>query len=100
MSTFQRGMFVAGDAVIGAAVLVMLGVWGGGYLDEKLHTAPWGSLGLSILGGVLGLWRMIKKATALDTPGVPSGAKPIPFDTDDKDDDGFAEYEKTDKQDS
>ncbi|MBA3859396.1 MAG: hypothetical protein C0507_21030 [Cyanobacteria bacterium PR.3.49] len=98
MSTFQRGMFVAGDAMLGAAVLVMLGVWGGGYLDDKLHTGPWCSLGLSVLGGVLGLWRMVKKATALDTPGVPAGAKPIPFDDDEED--GGGNYEKTDKPDT
>jgi len=99
MSGFQRNMFVVSDLVLGAAVLIMLGVWGGGFLDEKLHTAPWGSLGLSILGGGLGLWRMIKKASSLDTPGIPRGAKPIPYE-DDKDDRDDGKYEKTDKQDS
>ncbi len=78
-SGFQRAMFVVSDAVLGAAVLVLLGMWAGGFADDKLHTAPWGSIGLSILGGGLGLWRMVKKATALDTPGTPAGAKPIPF---------------------
>lgn len=99
MSTFQRGMFVAGDAMLGAAVLVVLGVWAGNFLDEKLHSAPWCSLGLSILGGVLGIWRMIKKATSLDTPGIPAGAKPIPYEDDDQDD-GGGNYEKSHKQDS
>ncbi len=79
-SNFQRAMFVVSDAVLGAAVLVMLGVWGGGFLDDKLHTSPWCSLGLSVLGGGLGLWRMVKKATSLDTPGTPPGAKPIDLD--------------------
>ncbi len=85
LTGFQRTMFVVSDAVLGAAVLVMLGVWGGGFLDDKLHSAPWCSLSLSILGGGLGLWRMVKKATSLDTKGVPPNAKPIPYD-DDKDD--------------
>ncbi len=86
-SGFQRAMFVVSDAVLGAAVLIMLGMWAGGFADDKLHTAPWGSLGLSILGGALGLWRMVKKASSLDTPGTPPGAKPIPYkdDEDEKD---------------
>jgi F0F1-type ATP synthase assembly protein I len=82
-SGFQRAMFVVSDAVLGAAVLIMLGMWTGGFADDKLHTAPWGSLGLSILGGGLGLWRMVKKASSLDTPGTPPGAKPIPYKDDD-----------------
>ncbi len=80
-------MFVVSDAVLGAGVLIMLGMWCGGFADDKLHTAPWGSLGLSILGGGLGLWRMVKKASSLDTPGTPAGAKPIPYKDDDDDED-------------
>lgn len=94
-SGFQRAMFVVSDAVLGAAVLIMLGMWAGGFADDKLHTAPWGSLGLSILGGGLGLWRMVKKASSLDTPGIPAGTKPIPY----KEDDGF-EDEKDNNSDS
>ncbi|MCC7530194.1 MAG: AtpZ/AtpI family protein [Candidatus Melainabacteria bacterium] len=78
-SGFQRAMFVVSDAVLGAAVLIMLGMWAGGFADDNLHTAPWCSLGLSILGGALGLWRMVKKASSLDTPGTPEGAKPITY---------------------
>lgn len=83
--SFQRAMFVVSDAVLGSAVLIVLGVWAGNFADDKLHTAPWGSICLSILGGGLGLWRMVKKATALDTPGTPPGAKPIPYKDDDFD---------------
>lgn len=81
-SGFQRNMFVVSDLVLGAAVLVLLGMWAGNFADDKLHTAPWGSIGLSLLGAGLGLWRMVKKATSLDTPGTPAGAKPIPFKND------------------
>ncbi|MBA3993553.1 MAG: hypothetical protein C0469_08505 [Cyanobacteria bacterium DS2.3.42] len=86
-SGFQRAMFVVSDAVLGAAVLIMVGMWAGGFADDKLHTAPWGSLGLSVLGGGLGLWRMVKKASSLDTPGTPEGAKPIAYKDDDDDED-------------
>ncbi len=65
-------MFVM-DGVLGAAALVLVGVFAGNWLDEKLHTAPWWSLGLSMLGGGLGLWRLCVKAMALDTGG--SGKK-------------------------
>lgn len=95
-SGFQRAMFVVSDAVLGAAVLIMLGMWAGGFADDKLHTAPWGSLGLSVLGGALGLWRMVKKASALDTPGTPLGAKPIAY----KDDDDLQQDEKDNNSDS
>lgn len=75
---------VVADSVIGAAVLVFLGVLGGNFVDDKFHTAPWGSIGLSLLGGTLGLWRMVKKAMAIDTK-PPSGKlpPPIPFPDDD-----------------
>lgn len=61
-------MFVM-DGVLGAAVLVVMGVAGGNWLDEKLHTAPWWSVGLSVVGGGLGLWRLCVKALALDDAG-------------------------------
>ncbi|MBX9948164.1 MAG: AtpZ/AtpI family protein [Candidatus Obscuribacterales bacterium] len=98
-SGFQRAMFVVSDAVLGAAVLILLGMWAGGFVDDKLHTGPWGSLGLSLLGGGLGLWRMVKKATSLDTPGTPQGAKPIPFKNE-YENDYDAQDEKSNKSDS
>ncbi len=99
LSGFQRTMFVVSDAVLGAAVLVVVGMWVGGFADAKLHTAPWGSIGLSLLGGGLGLWRMVKKASSLDTPGTPPGAKPIPYN-DDQGDDDDGEDEKDNNSDS
>lgn len=58
-------MFVV-DGVMGAAILVVIGVFAGNWLDAKLHTAPWLSVGLSMAGGGLGLWRLCVKALALD----------------------------------
>lgn len=66
MRDLKRSMLVVGDAVLGAAVLVLLGVWGGGFLDQKLNTGPWCSIGLSMLGAGLGLARMVMKAMELD----------------------------------
>lgn len=66
MRDLKRSMLIVGDAVLGAAVLVLLGVWGGGFLDQKLNTAPWCSIGLSMLGAGLGLARMVMKAMELD----------------------------------
>lgn len=79
-----QSMMVVADSVIGAAVLVFIGVWAGNFADDKFHTAPWGSIFLSLLGGCLGLWRMVKKAMAIDTR-PPSGKlpPPIPFPDDD-----------------
>ncbi len=58
----MRGVAAASDAVIGAAVLTGLGAWGGLYLDEKLNASPWFAVSLGLLGGGLGLARMVKKA--------------------------------------
>jgi F0F1-type ATP synthase assembly protein I len=63
----RRALMAVSDGVLGAAVLLAAGVYGGAWLDTKLHTAPWLSVGLSILGGGLGLARMVVKATELDT---------------------------------
>ena len=65
--TMRRALFTVSDAVLGAAVLLTLGVYGGGWLDEKFHCAPTLSIGLALLGGGLGLARMVIKANSLDT---------------------------------
>jgi F0F1-type ATP synthase assembly protein I len=51
----------AGDAVLGTAVLIAVGAWGGLWLDGKLHTTSWLAIVLSLVGMVLGLTRMILK---------------------------------------
>jgi F0F1-type ATP synthase assembly protein I len=65
----KKALLFVADGVLGAAALVVLGVFAGNWLDAKLHTAPWWSVGLSMLGGGLGLWRLCVKALALDDGG-------------------------------
>ncbi len=63
----RKALFTVSDAVLGAAVLLVIGVYGGDWLDKQLHTSPWLSVGLALLGGGLGLARMVIKANSLDT---------------------------------
>ena len=60
----------AADAVIGAAVLTVLGAAAGYWLDRKLHTTPLFSLVLVMVGMVLGLARMVIKAKQGSVPPV------------------------------
>ena len=55
------------DGGVTAGILVALGAWGGSWLDGRCHSAPWWSLGLALLGGGLGMARMIVKALKLNT---------------------------------
>lgn len=64
-SDLKRALFAVSDAVLGAAVLLAIGVYAGNWLDQQLHTAPWLSFGLALLGGGLGLARMVMKANSL-----------------------------------
>ncbi|MBY0548135.1 MAG: AtpZ/AtpI family protein [Candidatus Obscuribacterales bacterium] len=61
----KRAMMAVTDGVIGAAVLLAAGVYGGNWLDNQFHSAPWCSVGLAMLGGALGLGRMVYKATKI-----------------------------------
>ncbi len=63
----RKALFTVSDAVLGAAVLLAMGVYGGAYLDKIFHCAPVLSVGLALLGAGLGLARMVMKANALDT---------------------------------
>jgi F0F1-type ATP synthase assembly protein I len=74
---FKQAMFQASDAVLGAALLVAGGVWLGNFLDSKLHTSPWLVITLSLVGGGLGLWRLIRKAMQM---GKQDGASPDPLE--------------------
>lgn len=62
----KRALFTVSDAVLGAAVLLALGVYGGAWLDKQFNCAPFLSVGLALLGGGIGLARMVMKAQALD----------------------------------
>jgi len=63
----QKALLVVSDGVLGAGVLIMVGVWGGNMLDDRFHTAPWISLVLSLGLGGLGLARLVSKANQLDS---------------------------------
>jgi F0F1-type ATP synthase assembly protein I len=52
----------AGESVFATGILAGLGVWGGIALDARLHSSPWLTVILSILGVGLGLARMVMKA--------------------------------------
>jgi F0F1-type ATP synthase assembly protein I len=66
----QKALMAVSDGVLGAGVLIMVGVWGGNMLDDRFHTAPWISLVLSIGLGGLGLARLVSKANSIDSsPG-------------------------------
>jgi F0F1-type ATP synthase assembly protein I len=62
----KQALFTVSDIVLGAAVLIALGVWVGNFLDEKLNTSPWFTISLSMIGGALGLTRMVIKAMSID----------------------------------
>lgn len=61
----KRAMLTVTDGVLGAAILLAAGVYGGTWLDQQFHTSPWLSVGLAIVGGGLGLGRMVYKANQI-----------------------------------
>lgn len=95
----KKAMFQVSDGVIGAAILVVIGVLGGNWLDTQFHTSPWMVVILSLLGGGLGLVRLVKKAMLIgnDAPSgetiangsgrqISATQAPQPYDDEDKDD--------------
>jgi F0F1-type ATP synthase assembly protein I len=62
----KGAMMAVADGVLGAAALVVIGMWLGGWLDQKFATAPWFSLGLSLTGGGAGLARLVIKAINIE----------------------------------
>ncbi|MBX9685281.1 MAG: hypothetical protein K2X27_01190 [Candidatus Obscuribacterales bacterium] len=77
-SELKRGLFMVSDAVIGAAVLLMIGGAAGTWLDKSLHSGTsWCSIIGAMLGGTVGLVRMVMKANALDSGKKSSSSKAI-----------------------
>ena len=74
-SNMKDVAFQVSDGVLGAAVLLALGVWGGNFLDGKLHTSPWLAVVFSLVGGGFGLWRLVQKAVLI---GKNSGPDTMP----------------------
>ena len=73
-SDLKQAMFQVSDGIIGAAVLIVIGVMAGNWLDAQLHTSPWLLIILSVLGGGLGLGRLVQKAMKIgqSAPAVKS----------------------------
>jgi F0F1-type ATP synthase assembly protein I len=65
----KNALVTVADSILGAAVLIILGTWAGGWLDQQFHTGPWLSISLALVGGGLGLARMVIKAIKLGEPG-------------------------------
>ncbi len=64
--SINKAMITVADGVLGAAVLVTIGVFAGHYLDQKLMITPWLSILLPLVGGGLGLSRLVIKAISLE----------------------------------
>jgi len=62
----NKAMITVADGVIGAGILLVLGVWLGHFLDQKFSTTPWLTIILCFLGGGVGLTRLIVKAINLN----------------------------------
>jgi F0F1-type ATP synthase assembly protein I len=61
-ANLKSAMFAVSDGVIGAAILVFLGVLLGNWLDTQFHSAPLWVIVCSLTGGGLGLARLVQKA--------------------------------------
>lgn len=64
-SNLKNAMFAVGDGVIGAGVLIFIGVMLGNWLDNQFHSAPIGIVLCALLGGGLGLARLVQKAISI-----------------------------------
>ena len=65
-TSVSAAMLTVGDGILGAALLVILGVYGGDFLDRKFGITPWMTILLPVVGAGLGLYRFVIKAISLD----------------------------------
>lgn len=83
----KQAMFQVSDGVIGAAVLIVIGLFVGQWLDKQFHTGPLCMVVLSLIGGGLGLARLVKKAMQIGTDSPkPDPKKMIDLSKQDNDD--------------
>jgi ATP synthase protein I len=61
------------EMVLGAGLLLGLGAWAGFWLDGRLHTRPWLTLILPVLGAAWAMGAMVAKALAAAKGGAGSG---------------------------
>ncbi len=66
----NKAMITVADGVLGAGVLVALGVCLGHFLDQKLGSTPWLTILCSLIGGGAGLARLVMKAIKLDKEDI------------------------------
>lgn len=71
----KRALFAASDGILGAAILIFIGMQAGSWLDSKLQSTPWISVVLCLIGGGLGLTRMVLKVLALEDKPQPPDNK-------------------------
>ena len=64
--TSKQAMFIVADGVVGAGVLLVLGILLGHYLDQKLSSSPWLTVILCFVGAGAGLARLVVKAIKLN----------------------------------
>lgn len=62
----NKAMLTVADGVIGAGVLLILGICLGHYLDQKFGSTPWLTIILCFAGGGVGLARLVIKAINLN----------------------------------
>jgi F0F1-type ATP synthase assembly protein I len=86
-TNLKQAMFQVSDGVIGAAVLIVIGIFAGQWLDNHFHTSPMCMIVLSMLGGGLGLARLVQKAMLIgqDSP-KPDASKMIDLSKQDEGD--------------
>ena len=77
-SDLKQAMFTVSDAVLGAAILLAIGVYAGGWLDKQFHSTPWCSVGLALTGGIIGLGRMVMKAKSLEKMAAKAAPGKLP----------------------
>jgi F0F1-type ATP synthase assembly protein I len=61
----KNAMMAVSDGVIGAACLVFGGVMLGNWMDVQFHSSPLWVILCSLLGGGLGLARLVQKAISI-----------------------------------
>ncbi len=62
----NKAMLTVADGVIGAGILLVMGIWLGHYLDQKFASTPWLTIILCFVGGGTGLARLVIKAINLN----------------------------------
>ncbi len=56
-----RSIAIASSAGMTMLASIAIGGWAGLKVDEWLGTAPWGLIGLALLGAASGLWSVITR---------------------------------------